>query len=140
MSQENIEVIRKAYEGTNSRDFSFIERLFDKDVEMFFPPEFPGTQEARGPQGFMRALAELEEAAQEIRYELEELLDVEDRVLAKVRFVGRGRHTGISLDRRVYWLYTLRAGKITKMVVYLERAEALEAAGLSEQDAHDPAR
>jgi ketosteroid isomerase-like protein len=61
---------------------------------------------------------------------------VEDRVLAAVRFIARARHTEIPIDTPVYWLYTIRAGRIVKMVVYLDRAEALEAAGLSEQGAH----
>jgi len=131
VSEENVAIIRKGYEGVNNRDFSFMRRLWADDVELVLPPEFPGTQTARGPEGFLSAMAELEEAVKDIRYEPEELLDVEDRVLATVRFTAIARHTDIAMDTLVYWLYTIRDGKVVKMVVYLDRAEALEALGSS---------
>jgi ketosteroid isomerase-like protein len=130
MSQENVEKVRRAFEGTNSRDFSYLPGLIDEDCELRLPSEFPGTQTARGPEGFLSALGELEEAFQDIAYEPQEFLDTGDLVLATVRTSGHARHTGIEVELPVQWLYTFCAGKVIRMDVYFDRAKALEAAGL----------
>jgi ketosteroid isomerase-like protein len=135
MSQENVERIRRAFAGTNSRDFSYLPGLIHEDCVLRLPAEYPGTQTATGPEGFLSALAELEEAFQDITYEPQEVLDVGDLVLATVRTGGHARHTGMHVELPVHWLYTFRAGKVVHMEVFLDRADALEAAGLSEQDA-----
>ncbi len=49
-----------------------------------------------------------------------------------VRFVGRGATSGIPIDMELAHLYTIRDGKAAKVVEYMDRDEALEAAGLSE--------
>ena len=47
----------------------------------------------------------------------------------------RGRE-GIEVIARSTFVYTVENGQITRLRMFQERAEALEAAGLSEQDAH----
>jgi len=42
------------------------------------------------------------------------------------------RMSDMPVEALVYWLYTFRAGKVVQMDAYLDRAKALEAAGLSE--------
>ncbi|MEK6252402.1 MAG: nuclear transport factor 2 family protein [Actinomycetota bacterium] len=132
MSQENVEIVRMAYEGTNRRNFSNLPSIIDESCELRLPAEFPGTQTARGPEGFRRVLAELEEAFGEIKYEPQELIDEGDLVLATVRTTGHARHTGLLVDLLVFWLYTFRDGTIVGMDVYLDCVKALEAAGLQE--------
>jgi ketosteroid isomerase-like protein len=137
MSEENMDMVRRAYEGTNRRDFSYLPSLIDADCELRLPSQFPGTQTARGPVGFLRALMEVEEAFQDIRYEPQEFLDDGDLVLATVRTTGHARHTGLPIELSLYWLYTFRTEMIVRMEVFLDRTEALEAAELSEVAARD---
>ncbi|HEY0515692.1 MAG TPA: hypothetical protein VGD00_01110 [Solirubrobacteraceae bacterium] len=58
--------------------------------------------------------------------------DREDHVLVTVNEHGIGRASGVVVDRRHYALWTLRGGKVVSLRNYLDRAEALEAAGLEE--------
>jgi ketosteroid isomerase-like protein len=53
-----------------------------------------------------------------------------------VRYTGRGESTGLELDQTFASVYTMRDGMTVTMHDYGTRAEALEAVGLSEQDAH----
>ncbi len=46
--------------------------------------------------------------------------------------VGRGRHSGLDIRVSTFHVFTVRDQKIVAMRVFPERAEALEAAGLSE--------
>ena len=139
MSRENVEIVRRGFAGTNAGDFSYLQESMDENCEFRLPPDFPGTQGTRGPEGFVSVVNEVAEAFEDIRYEPQEFLDQGDRLFAAVRTVGHAKHTGLAVDLLVYWVYTFRDGKVVVMEAYLDRAEALEAAGLSEQDAHaDP--
>jgi ketosteroid isomerase-like protein len=58
----------------------------------------------------------------------EELVDLGDgRVLATVRFVGRGRGSGIPIDGCLHGIYTIRDGMIVQMDEFTERSDAVEA-------------
>ena len=48
---------------------------------------------------------------------------------------GKGRE-GIEITASTTWVWTIRDGAIGRVSMYQERQEALEAAELSEQDAH----
>ena len=67
-------------------------------------------------------------------HKLPHLIDNDDLILAIVvaHHSGRGRKSGVEVDTRFYEVYTLREGKVSRVDEYTERAEALQAAGLSE--------
>ena len=132
MSQENVERIRSAFAGTTAGDFSYLPGLIDDSCEFLLPPNFPGTQATRGPEGFLSVVREFEEAFEEIRYEPQDFLDEGDRLFVAVRTFGRAKHTGIAMDGVIYWVYTFRNRLVVKMEAFLDRAEALETLGLSE--------
>ena len=68
--------------------------------------------------------------------DVEETEDGADSVVACLALTGRGKRSGVEVDLRVYMHFKLRDGKIVYVYEYADRGEALEAAGLSEQDAH----
>jgi ketosteroid isomerase-like protein len=59
-----------------------------------------------------------------------------DRVAAVFRLVGAGKSSGVPVDQTVGMATRFRNGKMWRMRSYPNPAEALEAVGLSEQDAH----
>jgi ketosteroid isomerase-like protein len=77
---------------------------------------------------------------EDFRLDLEELIDFGDHVVVSVtRHHGRGRESGIEMDFQVFYVHRLRDGKLIRMEMFFSREQALEAANLSEQDAHaDP--
>src|SRR4051812_40850670 len=71
---------------------------------------------------------------EEFRLEASEyrVLDPE-RVLVLDRLSGRGKTSGVDLGRiqsQGAWLFHVRDGRVTRMVRYMDRDRALEAAGL----------
>ena len=68
----------------------------------------------------------------DVKFEVEELIDAGDRVLAVIheRFVGRA--SGVPVETSHLAVYTLADSKVTQLQVFDEREPALEAAGLSE--------
>jgi ketosteroid isomerase-like protein len=63
---------------------------------------------------------------------VEEIIDAGDQVVVVAHHEGRGRASGVEVDTRFYEVYKLREGKVARVDEYTERADALEAAGLSE--------
>ena len=55
-----------------------------------------------------------------------------DQVFLWVRFSGHGAESGIPMEMELAHLITIREGRATRTVEYMDRAEALEAAGLRE--------
>ena len=88
----------------------------------------------RGRQGIRDYFAWLAEAFEEFRSEVEEIIDAgEDRVVALLIASARGKASGVPLDdQRFAIVFTFQGKRIARADSYLTRAEALEAAGLSE--------
>jgi ketosteroid isomerase-like protein len=73
------------------------------------------------------------DAAQNYGIEIQEVSDLGgDQVLAVVEAGMRGRATDIDVQAGIFIVVTVRNGLITRMDEYVNRADAIEAAGLSE--------
>ena len=55
-----------------------------------------------------------------------------ERVVVLVRQSGRGRESGVPVEIHFFHLLTIRDGRVRKVEVFRDRADALEAAGLRE--------
>ena len=60
------------------------------------------------------------------------MVDAGDSVVVRVRQSGRGKETGAQVENHAWQLFTLRNGKVVHCRGYDTKAQALEAAGLSE--------
>jgi ketosteroid isomerase-like protein len=139
MSQENVEIVRRAWEAAASRppDFQTVNTLYHPDHVL--QSDF-GAIEARtyrGATGYAQALADMNEAWDEWTQEIDELIDAGPQsVVIAARLVARGKRSTTPVERRYGVVVSLRGGKIISTQAFLSVPEALEAAGLSEQDAH----
>jgi uncharacterized protein len=134
MSQENVELIRNAYEAFARGDVEAVLERLDRDVD-WRPAIAPvlGVDAVRGSEAVGDFLTrDLFEGFDQFRAEPLAFEDLGDAVLVTVRYVGRGESSGIELDQTFATLYRLRDGKVVSMRDYPTRTEALEAAGLSE--------
>ena len=133
MSQENLEVVREMVTRFN-RDGFLPEDLFDPDVELSNIRESPLPGPYRGYEGLREWRDGVFEVVEEGRFEIGELIDVDeaDVVIYKMRLHGRARHTDLAINigwTNVNWL---REGRICRSESFTNHAEALEAAGLSD--------
>ena len=135
MSEENVELLKGAYEAFARGDVEAVLERLDPDVD-WRPAIAPilGVDAVHGIEAVRDFLTrELFEGFDQFRAEplaFEDLGD--DAVLVTARYVGRGESSGIELDQTFATLYRLRDGKAVSMRDYLTRAEALEAADLSD--------
>ena len=133
MSQENVEVIRTAYEAFDRGDLEAVSRLHARTIEWQTSVEDPDAATHRGRVAVRRYIEGYMETFPGFRAELEECVATPDgRVLTTTRYTGRARASGMDMDWRQSVVYMVESGLIVRAEEYFDRAEALEAAGLSE--------
>ena len=135
MSQENVEIVRRWWASLEAGELPF--DLTDENVRIdnIEQPVIEGAY--HGHDGLRRFFRDWHEAWTNIEYDFEELIDAGDEhVIAVVTRRARGRASGVEVERPFALVWMLREGKVVRVVWFLSRAEALEAVGLSEQDAH----
>jgi ketosteroid isomerase-like protein len=92
-----------------------------------------------GPDAPQASLDELSESFEDMTFEPERILEAPGgEVVVLIHAFGRGRASGLELDNHIAWVWTFRDGKATRLVVYEEQGDALEAVGLSRSDASVP--
>jgi ketosteroid isomerase-like protein len=132
MSQENVETARRFYIVWNNDDREPALAFFADDVVWTPAREDPDPAPHRGREGVRTFWAQWEELFDNIRIDAEELIEVGDRVVSRLHVTGSGKGSGIHVDQRVYQVVDFRNGSIWRVEEFYDRAEALEAAGLSE--------
>ena len=134
MSQENLEVVQRAFEMAD-RDglegiIKFIDMAWAPDGEMR-AGRLPDAGPARGPEAVKNWWRQLFEEI-DLRVEPEEYIDAGDAIVIVARQIARGHASGAEVEQRLTWVCGLRAGKVTYVDVFRTKAEALEAVGLRE--------
>jgi uncharacterized protein len=132
MSQENVEIVRRAIEAFNEGGITAAREMYADDLEFHEPPEQPAPRVTRGLDEAAEIFGQFEQAWAEHHSEPEEIREVgADKVLLFSIEHFRGRD-GVEVSAPFGALFTLRDGKIVRWQAFWERHRALEAAGLSE--------
>ena len=136
MSQENVVIVRRIYEAAARRDKATILALYDPEVEWDGAriPEMrlAGTEHAHGHAGIQRVFRDWDEAWESSEDECERLIDAGNRVISVVTRRARGRTSGAETTVPRAGVWTIREGKVARVVWFPSVEEALEAVGLRE--------
>jgi ketosteroid isomerase-like protein len=134
MSRENVEIVRDSLTAFAERGLDAMVEFWDADIDwraIVGAPDDVG--EMHGPEAVRRYLPDWIDIFDNVTNVPEELLDIgEDRVLAVQRATGRAKASGVETENRYAVVYTLREGKIVRGREYMDRKQALEAAGQRE--------
>ena len=133
MSRERVETVRRLYErfaATRQLPPEPFAADFVWDMSTF--RGWPEQQVYEGPEGARSFLTDWADAWEDWELEVEALHDAGERVVAVVRQRGRSKSTGLPVDMCFAQVWTVRDGKETRMEMYADPAEAIEAVGLSQ--------
>jgi ketosteroid isomerase-like protein len=135
MSQENVEALKRGFAAVSRLDGESMLKELDPEIE--FRPRFQvmlGGKAAVywGHDGVREAFRDLYGALDWIKPEIQEVRDLGDRIVALGRLSVRGKESGAEAESSAGWVVDLKNGKAVRVAEYLDRQEALEAAGLSE--------
>jgi len=136
MSQDNVETLRAFLETWDMEAWKRGEAdlsLLDPEVtyEDTILPDHVG-ETYRGHEGVIRATERWIEPYEDLTIVLERIVGEGDRLVSIHRARSRARHTGIEFEGPLAYFWTLRNGSVIHLRSYLDPAEALESAGLSE--------
>jgi ketosteroid isomerase-like protein len=135
MSQENVEVVRVAYEAFAREGLDRFMEHFTDDVEYHV---LAGADDlihgpCHGKDAVRAWLQDWIDMFDGFWMELAELINAGGAtVFTAERYGGRARLSGIETDSPNWTVFTIRHGKIAGGREYETREQALEAAGLSE--------
>jgi len=140
MSQEAVETLQVAYEAFNRRDWDAAFRAAHRDFELETADRVisPGTY--RGTDGTRRFFEDLFEPFEEVVVEPQEFFERGDEVVVFILVRSRPRGSSAVVENRIAHLWTMRDAKVLRLQIFPEREKALEAAGLSGQDAVERGR
>ena len=132
MSQENVEVVKAAFEAFSRDDWSAFIELLDPEVEWFTTGQFVGGELYRGHAGVRDFVDALSGEFAEFHVEPGNFAQASSVVVADTRVSGMGKRSGVPVELQFTVVVLLRSGRIVQIRNFLERGEALEVAGLSE--------
>ena len=126
-------VVRAFFDLGPAEDDALVADMLDPDVVWF------GTrggldedQVMRGPDAVVGYLREIQEPWERFDVAVEKIVDAGDAVLVFMRETAQTRDGGLELHSNTAVIIKVRDGKILQMTGYLDRDEALLAAGLTD--------
>jgi ketosteroid isomerase-like protein len=130
MSHENVELVRRAYDGWAQGDFSE-GGVFQHEVE-FDMVDWPEQSTSHGLAAMRRTWQASLGSWDDFRAEASDFIDGDEYVvvLTHVRARGKGSGAEVSADTATVW--TFDAGKVIRLALYWDSSKALEAVGLRE--------
>jgi ketosteroid isomerase-like protein len=133
MSRENVELVREMYEAYVAGDGARALDYFHPEGQVDFTQRMD-VGVATGRQEIGEVVGSWLASWDEYSEEIEEIRDLEDRVLVVVTQRGRGKGSGVEVSSRAAFLIEVRDGMIARMAGYLDLDSALAAAGASKRE------
>lgn len=102
------------------------------DAEWWVAAEHPESRTCRGHEEIRSYFAEWRTQLDDLRFELAELVERGDRVIASGYVRGTGAGSGVEIQVPLAIVFTWRDGKVIRGEEYLDPDRALEALGITE--------
>jgi ketosteroid isomerase-like protein len=133
MSDEDFDVVRRAWAASNAADFDGMRRELDPEVVAIpFGAAMEG-KSYRGPEAVIGWLRDEILATWEFFQVLPQHFErVGDKLLVTGRWNARGAESGVELDIPATWVIEVRDGKIAYWQTYTDHAQARQDIGLEE--------
>jgi ketosteroid isomerase-like protein len=140
MSEENVEIVRGAYtmlgQGDALGDWSwFFEEFAHDELELRPAGTYlDAASSYQGREGWARFWRDFSAVWEEWHFDPDafEFFDAGEKVVVFARAVGIGKESGVKVIQDEAHLWTIRDGKMLLGVSFMDRTDALEAAGLQE--------
>ncbi len=126
MSQENVEIVRRVYEGWSHGDFSQIEDFHpDIDFEMV---DWPHQTRSRGIEEMWRTWRGSLSAWDDFRAVPTEYVDCGRNVLVINHIQGSGKESRAEVSAETATVWTIDGGRVVRLALYWDIDRAREAA------------
>jgi ketosteroid isomerase-like protein len=135
MSHRHVELVRAYFTARSEKGREGVFEFLSPDVVWKSRTDLPDTQTYTGHDGVRALFSRFRDVMGDMWFEPDNLLLAGDRVVVSLRWGGRGKGSGVVFEEREAWVFTVGDDVIVRVEEYGTRGAALEAVGLSEQDA-----
>jgi len=133
MSEENVEVVRRAITAFIEGNYERLIDLSDPQIEYDVSRTSPESRVARGPEEVLAVLQDWVDTWDDHQVELIELIDAGgERVVAVIQERGKLKDSETWVEHPRGVVYTVRDQRVLRYEEHVDRAQALKAAGLRE--------
>jgi ketosteroid isomerase-like protein len=132
MSQEDVEVVRGAFQVLAAEGMDAALASFAPGCVWYTSDRFPDAPVFHGHDGMRRLRGAFTEIFDDWHFEVDDIRDAQDRVVALIHMVGEIRGSASSVSQPMGLVVDVRGAEIADVRAFASWAEALEAAGLSE--------
>ena len=126
MSEENVKVVRRIYDGWSRGDFSRTD-LFHPEIE-FEMVDWPHQSHARGIDDMWQTWRSTLSAFGQFRSVPTEVVDFGRNVLVLNRIEGSGKESGAGVSADTASVFTIEDGKVVRLRLFWNTANARQAA------------
>jgi ketosteroid isomerase-like protein len=136
MSEENVEVVRCLIDAWSAHDRERMAKYLHPDAVFHSAITNVVGETFEGRDRIVAVFDRWEEEWSEIHWEVDEYIDAgENHVVTLHRVIATGRASGIVTERELGAVLELRDGLVVRQWIYLDRNDALKAAGLPRRSA-----
>jgi ketosteroid isomerase-like protein len=125
-----VTAVHRMLRNTSAEDYAVLPDYLDPEVVWYGTRG--GLDESRvmhGREAAIEYLREVQEPWERFNLEIERTMELGDTVVVFLHESGRTRHGGPELHNHTAMVFRTRDGKIVEITGYLDRDEALRAAG-----------
>ena len=125
MPSANVALVRRAHEALNNGDMDALIALCDSKFRLDMSDRVFNPAVYEGHEGIRRFHAEVRDVWESYVWEPEELIAVGSNVVALLRSSGRGRGSGVEVERETAMVWSVQGGRATALRFFRDRDEAL---------------
>ncbi|MGH2991258.1 MAG: nuclear transport factor 2 family protein [Microbacterium sp.] len=130
MGRQELDAVRAQHERFAERQ-EVLPEIYAEAAEWMAAREDPDAATHVGAEAIQAYFDQWVEMFEGIEFEATELIDVDDKVFAWIRFSGRGVGSGTPVELEQAQVWTFRDGSVVRVEEYFDRAEGLRAAGIA---------
>ncbi len=132
MSQENVEVVRRAIEAWNDGGPQSAKRFWAEDFEWNDPPNLPDPRVVRGRDAAVAYLTDQRTVVGDLKVTPVDVRDRGEAVVLRIETTLHGAESGVDVPGEFAQVVEVADGTLQRVRLFMTWEEALEAAGLEE--------
>jgi ketosteroid isomerase-like protein len=135
VSEQSIEVLRRAVEAYNARDVEAFLVYFHPGIELHSAFSAVGGGDYQGHEGLRKFFRDFDDAwGDDVHVEPEAYFDLGEQTLSSYVLHGRGLHSGVEVEMPSALVAGWRDGLIVYLKAYAHREDAFAELGVSEDE------
>jgi ketosteroid isomerase-like protein len=129
MSEENVELVRRAFETYTRGDIEAVVRMCSEDILITQAPEVIATgvpPEQHGHAGVLEAFGIWPDQWHDFEIAIDRVVaDPGDYVVVATLQRGRGKQSGVAVEAEFFFGFAVRDGKIAEWHIFTDEDDAL---------------